>query len=182
MMRIINSWNVLLLSMLVVFFLFFSAGCEKMSGPVEMQKMEIGKTAPDFVLQDTSGKIWKLSKLRGKVVFVNFWATWCKPCRDEMPAMVALDRAMTGKPFQMLTIAFNDDPDMAKNFAKNLGATFPVLVNPGEELAQAYMITGVPETFLIDADGILRHKFIGPYDWNSPVMRSVVLGLFNPPR
>ena len=172
----------MLLSLLMVFFLFFSTGCEKISGPAKIQKMEIGKTAPDFVLQDASGKVWKLSGLKGKVVFVNFWATWCKPCRDEMPGMVALDRAMAGKPFQMLTIALNDDPDMANNFARNLGATFPVLGYPGEELAKAYMITGVPETFLIDAEGILRHKFIGPYDWNSPVMRSIVLGLFNPPQ
>lgn len=181
-MRTIKRLNLLLLSLLMVFFLFCSTGCEKISGPAQIQKMEIGKTAPDFVLQDASGKVWKLSKLKGKVVFVNFWATWCKPCRDEMPAMIALDRAMVGKPFQMLTIAFNDDPDMAKDFAQNLGATFPVLGNPGEELTKAYMITGVPETFLIDADGILRHKFIGPYDWNSPVMRSIVLGLFNSPK
>jgi len=181
-MRIMRRLNVLLLSMMLLFFLFFNTGCEKISGPAKIQKMEIGKTAPDFVLQDASGKVWKLSRLKGKVVFINFWATWCKPCRDEMPSMVALNKAMEGKPFQMLTIAFNDDLDRAKNFAQSLGATFPVLGNPREELANAYMITGVPETFLIDADGILRHKFIGPYEWDSPVMRNIVLGLFNPLR
>ena len=99
-----------------------------------------------------------------------------------MPSMEVLNKAMADKPFQMLSIVFNDDIDMAKSFAKRLGVTLPVLGNPGQELTQAYMITGVPETFLIDADGILRHKFIGPYDWNSAQMRNVVLELFNSPQ
>ncbi len=178
-MGLMKRFNALLLFLLMVLFLFLFAGCENIGGFGKVQRMEIGKSAPDFVLQDTSGKDWELSSLKGKVVLVNFWATWCKPCRDEMGSMEALNKAMGDKPFQMLSIVFNDDLDMADSFAKRLGATFPVLGNPGEELTQAYMITGVPETFLIDADGILRHKFIGPYDWNSPEMRNIVLELFN---
>jgi len=69
-----------------------------------------------------------------------------------MPSMVSLDRAMADKPFQMLTIVFNDDHKMADSFARQFGATFPVLSNPSPELNEAYMITGVPETFIIDAD------------------------------
>ena len=170
----------LLLSYLVCMF-FFIAGCENIAGLNKIQRMEIGKPAPDFVLQDASGKTWKLSSLAGKVVFVNFWATWCKPCRDEMPSMEALNKAMAGKPFQMLAVVFNDDLDMANSFARRLGATFPVLANPGAELTEAYMITGVPETFLIDADGILRHKFIGPYNWDTAEMRNIVQELFKTP-
>jgi len=176
MQRIIRL-NVLLVSLLVV--TFFIAGCEDLAGLGKIKRMEIGKPAPDFVLQDASGNSWKLSSLKGKVVFVNFWATWCKPCRDEMPSMERLNKGMAGLPFQMLSIVFNDDLDMANNFARRLGATFPVLVNPGPELTEAYMITGVPETFLVDANGILRHKFIGPYDWDSREMRNVVQELFN---
>ncbi|MBW2466808.1 MAG: TlpA family protein disulfide reductase [Deltaproteobacteria bacterium] len=145
----------------------------------KVRQMEIGKPAPDFVLQDAEGKLWKLSDLKGRVVLLNFWATWCKPCRDEMPSMEALNKAMADKPFQMLSIVFNDDLDLAYSYARRLGATFPVLGNASMELSQAYMITGVPETFLIDAQGILKHKFIGPYDWNSQEMRNIVLGLFN---
>ena len=88
--------NVLFLFMAIIPFLLINTGCEKISGSAKIQKMEIGKTAPDFVLQDANGKVWQLSKLKGKVVFVNFWATWCKPCRDEMPSMEALNKAMTG--------------------------------------------------------------------------------------
>lgn len=160
-------------------FVFFIAGCENIAGLKNVKRMEIGKSAPDFVLQDASGKSWQLSSLKGKVVFVNFWATWCQPCREEIPSMEALNKAMAGKPFQMLSIVFNDDLDMANSFARRLGATFPVLANPGPELSEAYMITGVPETFLIDASGILRHKFIGPYDWDTSEMRNLVMGLMD---
>jgi peroxiredoxin len=174
----VKSKVYVLLCVLMLFYLSFLAGCENIGGLGKVKRMEIGKPAPDFVLQDASGRTWKLSNLKGKVVFVNFWATWCKPCRDEMPSMVTLDKALADKPFQMLSIVFNDDLDMAKNFAQRQGATFPVLGSPGQELTQAYMITGVPETFLIDVDGILRHKFIGPYDWNSLKMRNIILELF----
>jgi peroxiredoxin len=173
----LKKYNIVLLCLF--FYLFFLAGCDNIAGLNKVKRMELGKPAPDFVLQDVTGKSWQLSSLKGKVVFVNFWATWCKPCRDEMPSMVALDKAMAGKQFQMLSIVFNDDLKLAESFAKRLGATFPVLANPSPELTEAYMITGVPETFLIDPDGILRHKLIGPYDWNSPEMRKQILKLFN---
>jgi peroxiredoxin len=166
----------------VLFFVFFIAGCENIAGLKEIKKIEIGKPAPDFVLQDVSGDTWKLSSLKGKAVFINFWASWCKPCRDEMPSMEALNKAMAGQPFQMLAIVFNDDLDTANRFARGLGVTFPVLVNPEPELTEAYMITGVPETFLIDADGILRHRFIGPYNWDTPEMRTLVQELLNSPK
>lgn len=161
------------------FLLAMILGCENIAGLNKAEKMEIGKSAPDFELPDVSGRTWKLSSQKGKVVLVNFWATWCKSCRDEMPSMEALNRAMAGKPFQMLTIAFNDDLQLADSFARRLGATFPVLANPGPDLTEAYMITGVPETFLIDADGIMRHKFIGPYDWDTPEIRNLVLELIS---
>ena len=174
-----RRFKVLLLC--ILFIVFNIVGCENIAGLKRVKRMEIGKTAPDFALQDASGKTWKLSSLKGKVVFVNFWATWCKPCRDEMPSMEALNKAMVGQPFQMLAIVFNDDLDMANSFARRLGASFPVLANPGPELTEAYMITGVPETFLIDAEGILRHKFIGPYNWDTLEMRNLVQKLFNTP-
>ena len=174
-MRFKKSNNQLLICL--IFLLFFLQGCEKIIGSKKIPQMEIGKPAPDFVLQDLSGKSWKLSGQKGKVVFLNYWATWCKPCRDEMPAMVSLDQAMADKPFQMLTIVFNDDHKMSDNFARRLGATFPVLSNPSPELNEAYMTTGAPETFIMDVDGILRHKFIGPHDWNSWEKKNLILGL-----
>lgn len=164
-----------------MFFAFGVAGCENMAGWQKVQKIEIGKPAPDFAVQDIAGRTWKLSSFRGKVVFVNFWATWCQPCRDEMPSVAALNKDMAGQPFQMLTIVYNDDLQLAESFARKHGATFPVLAKYAPEVIEAYMVTGVPETFLIDANGILRHKFIGPFNWDSPEMKNMVLGLINNP-
>ena len=161
----------------LILLMFFLQGCEKIMSGKKIPPIEIGKPAPDFVLQDVSGKPWQLSDQKGKVVFLNYWATWCKPCRDEMPSMVSLDRAMADKPFQMLTIVFNDDHKTADTFARQLGAVFPVLSNPSPALNEAYMITGIPETFIIDAEGILRQKFIGPNNWNTWEMRNLILGM-----
>ena len=176
-MQVKKRYNQLFICLILLIFLL--QGCENIIGSKKIPQMEIGKPASDFVLQDVSGKSWKLSDQKGKVVFLNFWATWCKPCRDEMPSMVSLDRAMADKQFQMLTIVFNDDHKMSDNFARQLGATFPVLSNPSPELNEAYMITGVPETFIIDADGILLHKFIGPHYWNTWEKRNLIAGLID---
>ncbi|MCK5341210.1 MAG: TlpA family protein disulfide reductase, partial [Desulfobulbaceae bacterium] len=107
-------------------------------------------------------------------IFLNFWATWCPPCRQEMPAMETLNKSMTGRPFQMITILTNDDPTRARNFVDQLGGTFPVLIDPSSETAAHYGITGVPETFIIDRNGILREKYIGPRPWESDSARQMI--------
>jgi DsbE subfamily thiol:disulfide oxidoreductase len=128
---------------------------------------EIGKEAPDFSLTDLTGKTWKLSDLKGKVVFVNFWATWCEPCREEMPSMEALHRSMDGKPFQMLAILSSDSAANAEMMIKITGSTFPIPVDTDGNASSDYGLTGVPETFIIDPQGILREKFLGPRPWDS---------------
>lgn len=144
---------------------FFLVGCSVEEGAT--QKAEIDKPAPDFVLTDIQGKNWNLTELRGKVVFVNFWASWCAPCLEEMPSMVAVNRMMPEEYFQMITVLYNDRPDYAQKVVDKAGATFPVLLDPDAEAARDYGLTGVPETFIIDAQGILREKFIGPRNWQS---------------
>ncbi len=162
----------LLLAGVLVVLLLAAGGCKKrQEAPLHAT---VGQLAPSFTMQDINGKNWSLADLRGKVVFVNFWATWCPPCRGEMPDMVALDRAMAGKPFQMLTILVNDDPNMARGFLSTLAATFPVLIPTDDTVGKAYGITGVPETYIIDADGVLRQKFIGSWPWNSEKARELI--------
>ena len=128
---------------------------------------EVGKPAPNFTLVDTKGKTWNLADLKDKVVFVNFWATWCPPCRDEMPSMESLYRRLASEKFHMLSILYNDDPGQAAQYVHTNGFTFPTLLDPIAETARAYGITGVPETYIVDKDGILREKLIGPVQWNS---------------
>ena len=153
----------------LLFFLisFLLAGCgqEKEKYP---EKAALNRLAPDFTLTDIQGQKWQLSDLRGKLVFINFWATWCPPCQEELPSMEALNRGMDKGRFQMLTILSNDNPDLARRLADRIGLTFPILIDPGSKGAARYGITGVPETFIIDSQGILREKIIGPRNWNSP--------------
>lgn len=128
----------------------------------------VGQPAPDFALTDLNGRQWQLSELRGKVVFINFWATWCPPCIKELPSMDSLNKRMAGKPFQMLTILFNDQAQLAQSLVNKAGYKFPVLIDPSSETGNQYGLTGVPETYIVDPQGILQEKFIGPAKWDSP--------------
>lgn len=150
-----------LLVLLVTALLLISCSNEK------EKKAEIGKPAPNFTLTDLQGNEWQLTDLRGKVIFINFWATWCPPCVEEMPDMEALNKKMANAPFKMITILSNDRPDFAAQMVKKIGATFSVLIDPDSLVGNQYGLTGVPETFIIDPQGILRKKFLGPRPWNS---------------
>lgn len=161
------------LGMLALFAVLLISSC----GPTEEQpqvKAIKGQAAPDFSLTDLKGRDWKLSDQKGKVVFINFWATWCPPCIQELPSMNTLNKNLAGKPFQMLTILYNDRPEVASAFVTKSGFDFPVLIDSTLRTAKEYGLTGVPETFIVDTEGVLREKFIGPYDWNSSAAVSTV--------
>jgi len=128
----------------------------------------VGKPAPAFELKDASGNLWNLSDLRGKVVFINFWATWCTTCKAEAQSKEALFQKMRGKQFQMLGILFRDDPGNLPAYYRVHNLSFPSLISPGNEAAKSYGITGVPETFIIDKNGIVREKIVGPLEWSKP--------------
>jgi peroxiredoxin len=132
------------------------------------QIVEIGKPAPEFAYNDYKGKLWKMSDLKGKVVYINFWATWCTTCKAEMPSKEALYNLMQGKPFQMLGMLFRDDPANLPGYYKKQKVSPPTLISPDNESAKLFGITGVPETFLVDKEGIVREKFVGPREWDSP--------------
>ena len=128
-----------------------------------------GKQAPEFTLKNLAGQDVSLSSLRGKVVLLNFWATWCPPCREEIPSMVKLNESMAGKPFQMLAVSIDDGgKDAVEAFFKRGGYTLPALLDPDQKTGGRYGITGVPETFVIDPKGVILKKVIGPMDWNHP--------------
>lgn len=151
-----------------------AGGCQRPGAPGAPAVAEVGKPAPGFTLKDTTGKSWSLGGLKGNLVFVNFWATWCSSCIAEMPSMEALHRELAGRPFQMLTILYSDDPGAAAAFAGQNRYTFPILIDPDGEVARAYGITAVPETFIVDHEGVLKEKFIGPYAWNrNPLKASI---------
>lgn len=150
-----------------------------------------GKEAPDFELPSIAGGTVKLSDYKGKLVFVNIWATWCAPCRDEMPSMERLYQKLKGPNFEMIAISVDEEGKATVNpFAKELGLTFPILLDPEtndsnnykpEGVAKRYMITGVPETYLIRGDGLVILHLVGPTEWDRPEIVDVLKRLANDP-
>jgi peroxiredoxin len=139
----------------------------------------VGKPAPDFDTIDLKGEIWSLSKLKGQVVFVNFWATWCAPCREEMPSMQKLYTKLPKDKFKMIALFNRDDPKPVKNFIAKLGITMPILDDHQNIIGEKYSLTGLPETFIVDKQGVIREKFIGPVEWDSPKIVDMLTKLIN---
>ena len=134
--------------------------------------------APVITVNTLDGKPLNLSDLKGKVVLLNFWATWCPPCREEIPSMMKLNSAMAGKPFQMVAVSIDEGGVPAiESFFKTSGFSLPAYTDPDNRAAKVYGITGVPETFIIDKKGILIKKVIGPMAWDSPDVLSYLDGL-----
>jgi peroxiredoxin len=128
-----------------------------------------GQAAPDFTLKDLAGRDVHLKELQGKVVLVNFWATWCPPCRSEVPSMMKLNAAMAGKPFQMLAVSIDEGgKEAVEDFFKRSGANLPVLLDTQQKISKLYGTTGVPETFVLDKRGTVLKKVVGAMDWNDP--------------
>lgn len=125
--------------------------------------------APDFAVPDLSGQAVRLSALRGKVVLVNLWTTWCPPCREEMPSMERLYRQLGPKGLVLLAVSQDDGGRaVVEPFVKGMGLTFPVLVDPEHQVGSAYGVWGYPETFVIDREGRIAERVIGPRAWDSP--------------
>ncbi len=127
-----------------------------------------GETAPDFQLEDTEGKLVSLSALRGKVVLVNFWATWCPPCREEMPSMERLNEVMAGEDFVLLAINTEQKGrTVVPDFLKKTPYSFPILFDDKEVVQNLYGVYKFPESFVIRKDGTIDQKIVGPLDWSS---------------
>jgi cytochrome c biogenesis protein CcmG/thiol:disulfide interchange protein DsbE len=140
----------------------------------------VDSIAPDIELIDVNKNTLNLSELKSSVLFINFWATWCKSCVDELPSIERLFRQLSGNPkFRLITILYKDDGYSISGYMKENGYTFPVYLNPNGSAAKYFGITGVPETFIIDKKGILRKKIIGPADWDSPLAIEALQNLLN---
>ncbi len=127
----------------------------------------IGTSAPDFTVQDSERKV-SLQEFRGKIVVLNFWATWCPPCVDEMPSLVQMQQKMKGKGVEVLAISVDADQSAYQNFLKSYKVDLLTVRDPGQKSNNLYGTFKFPETYIIDRRGILRRKFIGPIDWGQP--------------
>jgi len=125
--------------------------------------------APDFAVPDLSGQAVRLSGLRGQVVLLNLWTTWCPPCREEMPSMERLYQRLRDRGFVLLAVSQDEGGKAAvAPFVRDLGLTFPVLVDPEHQVGDRYQVWGYPESFIIDREGRVVERVIGPRDWTSP--------------
>jgi peroxiredoxin len=137
----------------------------------------VGHTAPDFTAPDVRGRQVRLADFRGKrAVLLNFWATWCVPCRLEMPTMEQAYREYKGRGLEILAVSIDVGNPLVVavnvlQFMEELQLTFPALLDPEMEVARRYRVFGIPITFLIDREGIVRAREPGFQDWTSPDSR-----------
>ncbi len=141
--------------------------------------LKVGDPAPDFSLVDRKGKTWTLSELKGQVVFINFWATWCPPCLKELPSMQKLYTALPEDKFKMLAILNKDKTALADFVTKQKGITIPVLDDSQNLTGSKFFLTGLPESYIINKEGILVEKFIGPAQWDAPQYFQMIMKYIN---
>ncbi len=148
----------------------------------EIIRVAVGEEAPGFtaVTLDPQPQARTLTDYRGKVVLLNVWATWCGPCRHEMPSMEALHKDFAPRGFKIVAISIDDEgsEEKIREFLREYGITFEVLHDPNGTIQQIYQTTGVPENFLIGADGVIRKKAYAQ-DWNSETNRALVARLLD---
>ena len=137
-------------------------------------KSLVSKPAPDFTVKDQNGNQLKLSELRGNLVFLNVWATDCAPCVQEMPDMEVMNHAFKDRKFKMVTVSIDTDWKPVTAFFKQYRLTMPVYLDPGRSVYGAYHLTGTPETFLIDRNGIILKHTIGADRWASDAVLAYV--------
>lgn len=139
--------------------------------------VEVGTRAPNFRAYDLDGKPVALNELRGQVVLLNIWATWCPPCREEMPSMQRLHKRLGPQGLRIVAVSVDALPGRAaagqqqggdvREFANRFGLDFPIWHDPSAEVQRAYRTTGIPETFVIDRNGVIVKKVIGATEWDS---------------
>jgi thiol-disulfide isomerase/thioredoxin len=137
----------------------------------------VGAVAPDFRVVDlaTNDTVSLRERYKGHVTLVNIWATWCVPCKVEMPSMQRLHETLGPKGLKIAAVSIDEsDPTDVRNFGAQLGLTFDILQDRTTGIQQVYQTTGVPETFLLDKDGVIVKRVIGAHDWNSSVNRALV--------
>jgi thiol-disulfide isomerase/thioredoxin len=145
---------------------------------LKMSRLPTGSMAAPFELSTLDGKVVKLSDSSGKVVLVNFWATWCGPCKEEMPSLARLQKQLDPAQFILLTVTTDMQRQGIAHFLSQLGVSLPVLFDEDQEVSRSFMVRGLPTTVVIARDGTLVGRAVGPRAWDSPealaLMRQVM--------
>ncbi len=138
----------------------------QLAGPLSMETPRKPVPALDFQASTPEGKRVRLKDFRGKVVFLNFWATWCVPCRREMPAMERLASRMEGRAFTILAVNLMETTAQVRKFVEEMKVTFTIVMDTTGEISQNYGATRLPLTYIIDKEGRVIHRALGPREWD----------------
>ena len=133
--------------------------------------------APDFGLQDTNGKMHRLSDYRGKPVIINFWTTWCPPCREELPSMNRAWHLLKQEGIAMLAINMGEDEDTIFLFSADYPTDFPILLDQSGEVIEQWPVKGLPTTYIIAPDGSIAYRAIGSREWDDKALLDIVRAL-----
>lgn len=139
-----------------------------------------GELAPRLVLKDIEGREHDLAAYRGKVVLINFWATWCEPCRNEMPSIQRLRDKLTGKPFVVLAVNVDEPDARVRLFLTRTKLDLPALMDPNKTVTRGWGVRTLPATFIVGPDGRLRYRVIGDLDWSSETVVGAIAQLMAP--
>ncbi len=168
----------LLLGLVVVYFpfcAFAQTNVEELFEKIKIQPVREFSKAPDFRLENLEGKPIELKSLKGKVILLNFWATWCGPCKEEMPSMENLYQRFNRKEFALLAVSVDyEEREKVKRFIEKKGYTFPILLDPKGKVLDLYRVRAIPTSFIIDKRGVVLGKAIGPRKWDIPDVISLI--------
>lgn len=165
----------------VLLLLVFSLSVAE-AGSSSLRRVKEKAAAADFVLKDLSGKSVRLSDFRGKMVLLNFWATWCQTCVRERPALERLWETYGPRGFVVLAVSIDrSSTAKVKGFVENHHLSFPVLHDRDDLVSPQYGVLGVPTSFLITRSGIIAYRVVGEYDWDGPEVRQAIEGLLSEP-
>jgi peroxiredoxin len=163
-------------------FAFYLAACEQEASKPKTERPipegpRVGFRAPNFTVPALSGNGLALSDYGGKVILINFWATWCIPCRAEMPSLEDLYSRYGGNDFEILAISGGEGEKVVHPFIDNLKLSFPILLDKDFQVHNKYQVSAIPSSYLIDRKGIITHRFFGALDWNSDQSRELIAKL-----
>lgn len=174
--------RVLILSpalLVVGFFAYLLLKPADLKSSKQVTRLQMGQLAPDFTFPDLQGRKVRLSSLRGRVVLLNIWATWCPTCIEEMPSLQKLHESFREEDLAVISVSIDVlGGQVVAPFMKRYDLTFPALLDPRGEIKQVYATTGVPESFIIDRQGVVVHKVIGPRNWIEPATLSFFEEMF----
>ena len=139
-----------------------------------------GDLAPPLVLKDINGGAHDLARYRGKVLLVNFWATWCEPCRHEMPSMQRLKEKLAGRPFEVLAVNVDEPEARVRRFLDETRFALPVLLDTNKTATRAWSVRVMPTTFIVGPDGRIRYRLVGDLDWSSDTVVGTISQLMIP--